>query len=122
MNEPINFDTIKSIPLTDWTQLGYPTYTMQNIEMVGVVGRKFWVIPSNAPSNGLQFIIFWKHTSVPNTKVEVELYRSGGGGGTARGGAKHYTITNDNILTVDNFYEWIKVILRDFEPELSTPL
>jgi len=120
MKEPINFDKIENYILIDFNQKGMPRYKIERVERVGPGGRKFWITPEAAQSNGLQFVIYWQSNPMVDyvDTVEVELYKNGPG--MVRGGMKRYNVTRSNILSVDDFYDWVKTVIKDFEPELST--
>lgn len=121
MKEPINFDKLENYILVTFHP-PYSTYKVCNIEMVGLGARKFWIVPSDPQSNALQVVIYWQSNPMVEAidTVEVELYKNGPG--MYHGGKKRYNIKRNNILTFDLFVGWLKEIVKDFEPDLSTPI
>lgn len=121
MKEPINFDKLENYYLIDFHP-PYSTYKVSNIELVGLGARKLWITPTDAPANGLQIVIYWQSNPMVEAidTVEVELYKNGAG--MYHSGKKRYNLKRSNILTFDSFVNWLKQIVNDFQPELSTPL
>ena len=106
----------------DFKQDGVPRYKINQLEIVGFRSRKFWVIPESAPTHGLQFVIYWQSNpmSEPIDTVEVEMYKNLSG--MVRSTKHRYNLKRNNIQSIDDFTLWVKEVIRDFEPELSTPI
>jgi hypothetical protein len=122
MKEPINFDKVENQLLIDFNSKERLMYKITNIETVGLASRKFWVVSMQAMTNGLQFVIYWQMNPMlpANDYVEVQLYKNGPG--MVHYDKKRYSLTRADIKDVDEFYKWVKSVIRDFEPELSTPV
>ena len=119
MNEPINFEKIEGYVIE--ADAG-TMYTISQCERVGIHSRKFWVTPVSNPEKALQFVIHWQsNPMIPAVDtVEVEMYISAAG--MQRLGKKRYGVIRDEVKTLNNFINRISQIIREFEPELSTPL
>jgi hypothetical protein len=122
MKEPINFDKLENYILMDFKQDDIPKYKINALERVGIGARKFWVVPESAPTHGLQFVIYWQSNpmSEPIDTVEVEMYKNLAG--MVRSTKHRYNLKRNNIKSIDDFTLWVKDVIRDFEPELSTEI